>query len=274
MGFDPSNLSDFFRACFFGDKPYVEKKLNKTLEKYKLMEKRETLGRLNALICIVLGAKMSSQPIDKKLAYTVDRMGTLQLLIREGANIHAKDIAGYSVLFHCFTALGDFKERRELALELMKAGADINMQNRFGCTPAHENILIQNYENLNFLVEHGADPSIEDNDGISMRSLVGFFPEALTIFSKAGFLEAKEKRQQAKSEREIIKCHYCGKSDAKKRCAKCRAAFYCGLKCQKKIWKSHRESCNENDKGKAEVEMKELEERGIPTIINTKFQYS
>ena len=89
--------------------------------------------------------------------------------------------------------MGDFKERRELALELMKAGADINMQNRFGCTPAHENILIQNYENLNFLVEHGADPSIEDNDGISMRSLVGFFPEALMIFSKAGFLEAKEK---------------------------------------------------------------------------------
>lgn len=38
-------------------------------------------------------------------------------------------------------------------------------------------------------------------------------------------------------------CSVCGKEDAK-RCGKCHSVFYCSVKCQKKDWKSHKETCN------------------------------
>lgn len=37
-------------------------------------------------------------------------------------------------------------------------------------------------------------------------------------------------------------CKVCGKEDAK-RCGKCHRVFYCSVKCQKKDWKSHKETC-------------------------------
>ena len=155
MDFYESNLSDFFKACFYGDKTYVEKMLIEAQDKYKLMEKRETLMRFNALVCVVQGARMSVQGVDNKSADKVDRMGTLQLLIKNDANINAKDVAGYSVLFHCFTDYGDLTETRKLGVELMKAGADPNTQNRFGSTLLHENVAAQNYGNLEILFKHG-----------------------------------------------------------------------------------------------------------------------
>lgn len=63
-----------------------------------------------------------------------------------------------------------------------------------------------NYENLEFLVEHGADPSIKDNDGRSPITLVGLLPKPYSIFSKAYCIESYNKRQQAKSEGKIFKC--------------------------------------------------------------------
>ena len=266
MGCDLNDFSVFFKACCAGNKPYVEKLLNKAPDKYKLMEKRESLMRLNALMCVVLGAKVSFQPTSKKSAETVDRIGTLQLLIKEGANIKAKDVAGYSVLFHCFTAFGEVNERRELGLELIKAGADINVKNRFGCTVLHDNLL--NYENLDFLVDHGADPSIKDNDDRSPITLLGLHPKSHSIFCKAGCIESYKNRQQAKCEGQIFKCYYCGQSGSKKGCAKCRVAYYCSRKCQKLHWESHKKVCKKIQKGKYEVEVKEL--RGATQyIINT-----
>ena len=267
MDFYEHNLSDFFTACFNGDKPYVEKMLVQAQDKYKLMEKRETMMRFNALVCVVQGARLSVD--NNESADNVDRMGTLQLLIRERANIHARDVAGYSVLFHCFTNFGDLTETRKLGIELMKAGADPNMQNRFGSTVLYENALAQNYENLEILVEHGADPSIEDNDGNSPMELIGSRPRLYEIFRKAASIELNKKRQQAISGGQINICDHCGQSGFTKVCAKCCAAQYCDKKCQTSDWKSHRKVCKEKGKGNVEVEVKQLEEeKSFHTIIN------
>ena len=267
MDFYEHNLSDFFTACFNGDKPYVEKMLTQAQDKYKLMEKRETMMRFNALVCVVQGARLSVD--NNESADNVDRMGTLQLLIRERANIHARDVAGYSVLFHCFTNFGNLTETRKLGIELMKAGADPNMQNRFGSTVLYENALAQNYENLQILVEHGADPSIEDNDGNSPMELIGSRPRLYEIFRKAASIESNKKRQQATSRGQINICDHCGQPGFTKVCAKCCVAQYCGKECQTLDWKSHRKVCKEKGKGNVEVEVKQLEEeKSFHTIIN------
>ena len=267
MDFYEHNLSDFFTACFNGDKPYVEKMLTQAQDKYKLMEKRETMMRFNALVCVVQGARLSVD--NNESADNVDRMGTLQLLIRERANIHARDVAGYSVLFHCFTNFGNLTETRNLGIELMKAGADPNMQNRFGSTVLYENALAQNYENLQILVEHGADPSIEDNDGNSPMELIGSRARLYEIFRKAASIESNKKRQQAISRGQINICDHCGQPGFTKVCAKCCVAQYCGKECQTLDWKSHRKVCKEKGKGNVEVEVKQLEEeKSFHTIIN------
>ena len=237
--------------------------LIKAQDKYKLMEKRETLMRFNALVCVVQGARLSD---NKSADNNVDRMGTLQLLIKEGANIHAKDVAGYSVIFHCFTVSANLTETRKLGIELMRVGADPNMQNRFGCTPLHENFFEENYENLEILVEHGADPSIEDNDGISPMTLMSLIPPRFhQIFRKAASIETNKKRQQAISNI----CSYCRQSGSTKLklCENCCEAQYCDKKCQTLHWKSHRKGCEE--KGKGKVEVKQLgEEKLFYSIIN------
>ena len=40
------------------------------------------------------------------------------------------------------------------------------------------------------------------------------------------------------------RCNYCNKIDAKlKKCTRCKQAFYCSKKCQKKDWKNHKKVC-------------------------------
>lgn len=252
MDFHPNNLSTFYTACYVGDTQCVKEMLKQSNDKQKLIEKRETLLRFSALFCVVQGAKASVHAVidNEKL----NRLAVMKLLIKEGANVNARDIAGYSVLFHCFTAYGNQEEKSILGTELMSAGADVNLPNRFGCTPLHENVMTQNFELLDFLVEHGADPSIKDNDGIAPNSLVALFPAAQKIFSKAGFISGSEKREEAKSTGELGKCSNCDKAGAKKRCSKCLIAYYCNRDCQRGHWKKHKKECGEKEKLKVKVD--------------------
>ena len=96
----------------------------------------------------------------------------MKKLIELGANIHAKDVAGYTPLHHCLTGMGN-SITRSMARELLQAGADPNAQNRFGNTPLMEPVQGFDLENIKLLLEFGADPDIDDNDGVSCRH-IGF----------------------------------------------------------------------------------------------------
>lgn len=264
MDFHPDNLSYFHKLCFDANLPLVKKALKDCADKRKLMEKRETLMTFNAMICVVQGARLVQPSVGKSENKYCD---VLKVLIAEGGNIHAKDVAGYSVLYHCVTAFGNIKETLKLAKILIEAGADPNTQNRFGCTPLHENIMIRRYYVLDFLIENGADPSVQDNDGVSPNSMAKLLPEGQKLFSKAGFLIGDKKRQEAKSSGQLGKCYQCGKKDAKKRCCRCLVAYYCNRNCQLQHWKKHKKDCSEKKKGKIDVELKGP---GVATTINFK----
>ena len=57
-----------------------------------------------------------------------------------------------------------------MARQLLKAGADPNIQNRFGCSPLFDVAMEDNVEAVKLLLEFGADPDVVANDGRSCRA--------------------------------------------------------------------------------------------------------
>ena len=57
-----------------------------------------------------------------------------------------------------------------MARQLLQAGADPNMQNRFGWTSMEEPVRANNVAGVKLLLEFGADPDIKEYDaGLSPR---------------------------------------------------------------------------------------------------------
>ncbi len=50
---------------------------------------------------------------------------------------------------------------------LLKAGANVNARNRFLSTPLHDAVAGKNSHVVRILLRHGADPALEDDNGIS-----------------------------------------------------------------------------------------------------------
>jgi ankyrin repeat protein len=101
----------------------------------------------------------------------------LAKLIKLGANIHAKDIDGSTPLHHCLTSYTN-STTLSMARQLLKAGADPNLQNRFGFTALFEPVMAAKFDAVKLLLEFGADPEIKEYDsGISCRYQASFLPK-------------------------------------------------------------------------------------------------
>lgn len=134
-----------------------------------------------------------------------DKKGTIiELLLREGANIYAKDIDGWisldwaekgnntsaikqliekaidmqnvnirgqngQTLLHYAATLSDNKrqenEAQEIVQKLLALQSDVNVQDDNGCTPLHEAVKNQNINIVEMLVKAGACTDIQDNNG-------------------------------------------------------------------------------------------------------------
>ena len=93
------------------------------------------------------------------------------------------------------------------------------------------------HEPITELCRKGSVPDREDRDELDGQTLTGKAPRDL-------------KRALGSFDPEQI-CAACGKWDAGggavalKRCANCRAIFYCSPACQKKNWKMHKKVCKQ-----------------------------
>jgi len=130
----------------------------------------------------------------------------------------------------------------KMAERLLKAGADVNAKNRFGGTALLEVSLHYQYDFVKLLLDHGADPYLKDNDGISTLRFAQYNPKMRELMGKS-YRENMRVRKESSTEKQ---CEGCGlnKKDNKK-CSACYHVHYCSSKCQSKHWTEHKEKCKE-----------------------------
>jgi len=254
-----THLSPWLRALWRGDYQAVMQFMEK-LEKHEisnLLEVRESLLNVSALFHVINGARTlcGNNPLYRETKIAAARMmevknehqKILTKLLELGANIHAKDVAGYTPLHHCLTAYSN-SVTLSMARQLLVAGADPNLQNRFGCTPLFEPVWAANLEAVKLLLEFGADPDIKDYDAeTSCRYFATCLPKISKLFCQNDKRIAKKTRMDAKVEAggSLRLCKVCRVDDDNKRCTGCYMVWYCGQKCQADDWSDHKQGCKE-----------------------------
>lgn len=262
MDYNPENprFSQWMKALYFGDYNTMIKIIEETKEQdlEHLLEKRESLYNVSAIFHVIMGARVlygeRKELEERRKRFNnikSDHMACFLKLLELGAKINAKDVAGNTPLHHCVTMFANDVTKR-MAKILLKKGANVNEQNRFGATPLEEPTITGQLDVLELLVKYGADPSIPDNDG---TTCLGFhkwgYPKIEEIFGKASYDNAKVKRREAKEEQGgcLWKCVGCSSIDKEnKRCTGCYLVYYCGRPCQEKDWKNHKKTCKETSK--------------------------
>ena len=234
-------LSDWCKACFYGDVQKVEKYISGIVtddDRMKLLERRESMIRFCGILHVICGARINP---------TNSHIRVAELLIDAGCKLDVKDVAGYTAVHHCLTQYGN-STTLKIAKILVEKGADVNAVNRFGCTPLFEPCMNFNYEFVEFLVTKGANPAIKDNDGISCQQMMMRNPKMASLFSKGYRAMAKSERAQtSKDGEESVEnvCAYCNGSGKLSKCSGCLSVKYCSRACQTHDWKMHKPTCKE-----------------------------
>ncbi len=89
----------------------------------------------------------------------------VKLLLKNKANINHQDACGETLLHYLCRHKGESKEKRDLITFLIDNGADPNMQNNDGKTPLHRSAFAQNHKTVKLLLDNGADQTIRDEKG-------------------------------------------------------------------------------------------------------------
>ena len=168
-------------------------------------------------------------------------MKILIKLLTLGVDVNVHDYAGFTPLHHCLTAVGNVVTFK-MAERLIRAGADVNAKTRFGSTPLAELVRTFYYDQMALLLENGADPYIEDNDGLSAFTLTQINPKLREMFLKQYKKTVKEEKKNDGRNA----CAQCGTQDEKnKKCTGCYSVWYCGHACQGRHWNKHMNKCKE-----------------------------
>jgi len=248
-------LSEWMKVIWSGDYTsflkMIESKSDKEVK--KLMSRRETLCNISAIFFVIHGARVlfSNFPQfsrDKELArinlnVKNEHIKILEKLLSLGCDVNARDFAGYSPLHHCCTMYGN-EVTLKMAKRLIRAGADVNAKNRFGYTAIMEISMAHNrYDIFSFLLENGANPYLECNEGYSPLTMARGNPKMMELIGKTYRTYVRQKRDKADA---FWKCEVCQRSDkSNKKCAGCYHVWYCSSKCQRNDWPHHKIICKE-----------------------------
>jgi len=247
----PANglMSPWAKALFCGDYEETMRMLDMHADVSKLLEKRETLYNISAIFLVIIGSRCLTntfpqfdsmrEEVDNKEGHT----RILRKLLELGASLSARDIAGYTPLHHCLTAMAT-PTTLNMAVLLLKAGADPNLQNRFGASPLFECIMSAKLDAVKLLLHFGGRLDMEDNEGTTCFDLAAHFPKVNALVSEAGAEATKKARAEKKSEG-AFKCGAgCGKHGSK-RCTGCYLLYFCSDACFKETWAAHKSNCKE-----------------------------
>jgi len=282
-GYNPAldldnNLSGWLTALWVGDYEAVMGfiAMVKEEEVHKLLEARETLLNVSAIFHVIIGAdflcgsnhsRRQAVRREMNLKHEHEHQKIFTKLLELGANIHAKNAAGYTPLHHCLTVHTNLTTMA-MARQLLKAGADPNIQNRFGCSPLFDVAMEDNVEAVKLLLEFGADPDVMNNDGISCRAEASNLRRVMELFCQADKKKAEVARADAKVKAggSFTLCKVCGVDDDNKRCMGCFMVWYCGEKCQVEDWSAHKKDCKVIKKQYMEVQLVEHSMAGLDNL--------
>ncbi|KAI0353694.1 hypothetical protein OH77DRAFT_578686 [Trametes cingulata] len=169
--------------------------------------------------------------------------------------VDGTDLSGSTALHHAISTKPAFEP--EYAQILYDAGGDVNHRNRYGGTPAHEQIMTWDPRDkavvrraataLKWYLDHGGNIDIKDTDGKSPRSMV----DSTRRLAQAGLrmdtwkvVDDEDRRRQSLAGQI---CSFCGRAPrgdaALLTCSACRTARYCASPCQKGDWPHHKLRC-------------------------------
>jgi len=218
----------------------------------ELIEQRETLLNLSAIFHVIKGSTLVDEvtnKFDEQWTF-VDQSKTPQhlvcftKLVQLGANVNARDFAGFTPLHHCVTRYGN-STTYHMAKLLLENGADPNAKNRLGETALVQPMLGKGLHFIRLLVENGTDPSIKDNVGVTCIGMASMDRQVNRIFADARKKDSKKIRETAKKQNGLLSCEACKKSSSR-RCTGCYVARYCSKECQLSHWKEHKSECAKN----------------------------
>jgi Ankyrin repeats (3 copies)/MYND finger len=240
MGFDCRLLNRFAMSCFIGNLDAVmqvcfsDASHCNQLTPFKIVESgrmdrerlqgTETEFEFGYASLVVLG----SQRVEGESCYHDD---TLKYLLSRGVPPDVPDICGHTALHHTMIA----KPKPELARILVKNGANVDAQERYGGVPLLIAFRINVIEIVELLLNAGAALDIPDANGTSPKSFyLSCGPEVTAVVSRW-----IRKRKGEEAPREEGTCGKCGKKKAPgvrlKQCSKCHSQLYCSADCQRQI---------------------------------------
>ncbi|PSS34020.1 hypothetical protein PHLCEN_2v1924 [Hermanssonia centrifuga] len=174
--------------------------------------------------------------------------------------VNGRDLSGSTAMNHAISTKPVFDP--DFAEILYEGGGDVNDRNRYGCTPAHEIIMIMDARNsqavrapvgaMRWFLSHGGNLDIKDNEGMTAR---GTFTKTCAMHRSAGSFSINEVSKVVEQDDRRRKqlgdrcCTFCGREpDGKVKllaCSRCKITKYCSLprNCQKGDWPVHKVTC-------------------------------
>lgn len=191
--FNPEREADFspmMVACFCGRLKAVRELLDRTdvgsSNRAELLNMRESTIRMSPLLGTITGSRLSPAlgTIVGSPWGASEHVDVAKLLLQARADVHAKDVAGFSVLHHCCTIYAS-DTSLQIARLCAQHGADPNAMNRFGELPLFEPVMNCKHGIVRVLCESRADPARKGKDGTTAFSLASLQPDMLKVFSDA-----------------------------------------------------------------------------------------